>query len=125
MTSSIRSLTKQTLIYGVGTILARFVTFLLLPLYTNILPTADYGLAALVFAFIGFLIIIFNYGLDSSVMRFYGENADRERKTRMLSTAIWVTLASSLVLGAIIYSLDNYLGRVLLNDPAHARLIRL
>lgn len=125
MTSSIRSLTKQTLIYGVGTILARFVTFLLLPLYTNILPTADYGLAALVFAFIGFLIIIFNYGLDSAVMRFYGENTDRERKTRMLSTAIWVTLASSLVLGAIIYSLDNYLGRVLLSDPAHARLIRL
>jgi len=125
MTANIRSLTKQTLIYGVGTILARFVTFLLLPLYTNILPAADYGLAALVFAFIGFMIIIFNYGLDSAVMRFYGDSADRQGKTRMLSTAIWLTLISSLALGALIYSLNGYLGYVLLNDPEHARLIRL
>jgi O-antigen/teichoic acid export membrane protein len=125
MTASIRSLTKQTLVYGVGTILARFVTFLLLPLYTNILPAADYGLAALVFAFIGFLIIIFNYGLDSAVMRFYGESGASAYKTRIFSTAVWLTLWSSLALGTVIYSLDGFLGRVLLNDLKHAHLIRL
>jgi len=124
MSTSIRSLTKQTLIYGVGTILARFVTFLLLPVYTNILPAAEYGLAALVFAFLGFMIIIFNYGLDSALMRFYSEVHEPPQKTAILSTAIWLTLATSLIMGAIIYGLSGFLGRVLLNDPAHANLIR-
>jgi O-antigen/teichoic acid export membrane protein len=84
------------------------VTFLLLPLYTNILPAADYGLAALVFAYIGFLIIIFKYGLDSAVMRFYGESGASAYQTRIFSTAVWLTLWSSLALGTVIYSLDGF-----------------
>ena len=102
MTSSIRSLTKQTLIYGVGTILARLVTFLLLPLYTNILPAAEYGLASLVFAFNGFMIIIFNYGLDSAMMRYYGESTEPAVRKRLLSTSIWLTISTSLILSGLI-----------------------
>ena len=39
---SIKSLGKQSLIYGVGHVVARSVTFLLLPLYTNIFSLEDY-----------------------------------------------------------------------------------
>lgn len=124
MSSSIRSLTKQTLIYGVGTILARFVTFLLLPVYTNNLSPADYGLASLVFAFLGFMNIIYNYGLDSAVMRYYSKASDAFRKNKILSTAIWLTLFSSIILSLIIYYKNGVLGKWLLSDPQHAVLIK-
>ncbi|HOG75060.1 MAG TPA: oligosaccharide flippase family protein [Candidatus Marinimicrobia bacterium] len=124
MTSSIRSLTKQTLIYGVGTILARLVTFLLLPLYTNILPAAEYGLASLVFAFNGFMIIIFNYGLDSAMMRYYGESTEPAVRKRLLSTSIWLTISTSLILSGLIYGYSGFLGRVLLGDAARGELLR-
>jgi len=125
MTASIRSLTKQTLVYGVGTILTRLVTFLLLPLYTNILAPAYYGLASLIFAFNGFMIIIFNYGLDSAVMRHYSENSEPAAKTKLVSTAMWLTIASSLVLGAWLYGLSGGLGRTLLGDAKYGNLLRL
>jgi O-antigen/teichoic acid export membrane protein len=124
MTASIRSLTKQTLIYGVGTILARLVTFLLLPLYTNLLAPADYGLASLIFAFNGFMIIIFNYGLDSAVMRHYSENAEPAAKMKLVSTAMWLTIATSFLLGALLYGLSGMLGRTLLDEATHGNLMR-
>ncbi len=124
MAASIKSLTKQTLIYGIGTILARLVTFLLLPVYTNILPAAEYGLASLIFAFIGLMIIIFNYGLDSAVIRYYSEANDDLNRTKILSTAIYLSLVTSAFLGLLIYALSGYLGKTLLHDPAHANLIR-
>lgn len=124
MVASIKSLTKQTLIYGIGTILARLVTFLLLPVYTNILPAAEYGLASLIFAFVGFMIIIFNYGLDSAVIRYYNEAEDDLSRTKILSTAIYLSLVTSAFLGLLIYALSGYLGKTLLHDPAHANLIR-
>lgn len=71
MAANIRSLTKQTLVYGLGTVATRFITFLLLPVYTNILAPADYGLAILVFAFTAFMNHIYNYGLDSAFSRIY------------------------------------------------------
>ena len=39
---SIKTLGKQSLVYGIGHILARLVTFLLLPLYTNVFTTSEY-----------------------------------------------------------------------------------
>jgi len=124
MSSNIRSLTKQTLIYGVGTILARFVTFLLLPVYTNRLSPADYGLASLVFAFLGFMNIIYNYGLDSALMRYYSGTKDPTARTSTFSTAIWLTLATSAFLSVIIFSMNGFFSRWLLEDVKYAQLMK-
>ena len=124
MPSSIKSLTKQTLIYGVGTILTRFVTFLLLPLYTNLLSPEDYGLASLVFAFLGFMNIVFIYGLDSAFMRFYSDDIEKSKRATILSTATWMTLSTSAVFSIIIYSYAFPLGKVLLSSVENGLFIR-
>jgi O-antigen/teichoic acid export membrane protein len=125
MTANIKSLTKQTLVYGVGTILTRLITFLLLPVYTNVLSPADYGLAVLVFVFTAFMNHIYNYGLDSALMRHYGEDPAPQYKTVVLSTAIWLALGSSFVFSGIIYLLNNPLSKVLLSSADYAQLIKL
>lgn len=102
MAANIRSLTKQTLVYGFGTVATRFITFLLLPVYTNVLAPADYGLAILVFAFAAFMNHIYNYGLDSAFMRYYEDKGYSTERGKILSTAIWMTLLSSTILTLLI-----------------------
>lgn len=124
MSASLKALTKQTLIYGVGTILARFVTFLLLPVYTNILPAAEYGIAALVFAFLGFMNIIFNYGLDSAVIRYYSAVQEPRQQQTILSTSVFLSLMTSALLAALIYGNSHSLAGFLLHDPTRGLLVK-
>ena len=67
---AIKNLGKQTLIYGLGHIMARLVTFLLLPLYTHTFTQEEYGAISLAYAFMGFAIILYRYGLDTAMMKF-------------------------------------------------------
>lgn len=123
MVANIRSLTKETLIYGLGTVATRFITFLLLPVYTNVLAPADYGLAILVFAFTAFLNHIYNYGLDSAFMRYYEDENYQSNRTGILSTAIWMTLLSSALLSLIIWIVHRPVAALLLPGSGHEQLI--
>jgi O-antigen/teichoic acid export membrane protein len=58
MLDKIKSLSKQTLIYGTSTIVGRFLNFILVPFYTNVFPPSEYGIVAVIFAYIAFLNII-------------------------------------------------------------------
>ncbi len=78
---SLRTLGKQSLIYGFGHILARMVTFLLLPLYTNVFSAADYGIISLIYTFLGFMTVVLHYGLDASLMKNYVPTNRSERKS--------------------------------------------
>ena len=77
---SIRTLGKQSLIYGIGTILTRLVTFLLLPLYTNVFTPEEYGIVSLAYAFTGFVMIAYRYGMDSALMKYYIDAEGRGKK---------------------------------------------
>ena len=50
---SIKNLGKESLIYGTGHVLARLVTFFLLPIYTHVFTPEEYGVISLAYAFIG------------------------------------------------------------------------
>ena len=73
-------LTKESILYGIGHISSRLITFLLLPLFTNILSPYEYGIIALVYTFIAFLTVILHFGLDTALLRHYkpAENNDEK-----------------------------------------------
>jgi O-antigen/teichoic acid export membrane protein len=100
---SIRTLGKQSLIYGIGTILTRLVTFLLLPLYTNVFTPEEYGILSLAFAFTGFVMIAYRYGMDSALMKYYIDAEGRGKKT------YFTTIFSSQTLTSLIFSLFLFL----------------
>ena len=74
MSKDILRLGKETLVYGTSTVVARLLNFCLVPFYTYYLATADYGVAATLFACIALLSVIFLFGLDLSVLRFASES---------------------------------------------------
>jgi len=122
MRDQIKSLTKQTLIYGVGTIATRLVTFLLLPVYTNVMPDEKYGMAALVFSFLAMMNHIFNYGLDSAFMRYYSHENKQKDKTTILSSAMVMAFFSSLIFSAIVFLFRRPLAEIFLDSGAHSHL---
>ena len=67
---SLKTLGKETLIYGFGHVMARVITFLLLPLYTHAFTPEEYGSVSLAYAFIGFALIIYKYGMDTALMKY-------------------------------------------------------
>ena len=68
MLDKLKSLSKQTLIYGTSTILGRFINFLLVPFYTNIFLPAEYGVIAVVYSLIAFINIIYTVNYSTVVM---------------------------------------------------------
>ena len=90
MLRQIKALSAQTLVYGLGHVLARSVTFLLLPLYTNLFTPADYGVLSLAYAFMGFMVVVLHYGIDAALLKRYVQ-AEGAARAGYFSTA-WVSL---------------------------------
>ena len=59
MLDKIKSLSKDTLIYGTSTIIGRFLNFLLVPIYTNIFLPGEFGVVANIYAYIAILNVFF------------------------------------------------------------------
>ena len=93
---SIKKLGTQSLIYGAGHVAARGITFLLLPIYTNLFSLSDYGIISLVYTFLGFMNVILHYGLDASLLKHYVP-ADFEERKSILTNAYASFLLTTIV----------------------------
>lgn len=97
MLGDIARLGRETAVYGVSTVLGRALNFLLLPLYTHLLLPAEYGVVATGFAYIGFLNVVYQYGMDQAYLRFAAEEgAGRET----FATSFWSVAAVAAGLSA-------------------------
>ena len=59
-------LAKQTAIYGISTIVVRFLSYLLTPIYTRIFGQEAYGIVTDVYALIPFALVLLSMGMESS-----------------------------------------------------------
>lgn len=99
-TNSIRFLSIQSLVYGTGHVLVRFITFLLLPVYTNLFLPEEYGIVSLAFAYMAFFNVILKFGLDAALMKKYVQANDEDRKS-FYTTAIGVFTGVAILYGLI------------------------
>ena len=70
MFDKIKRLGTETAIYGISTVLGRFLNFLLVPFYTNVLQPGEYGTVTYVYSFIAFLNIVYGYGMESAYFKY-------------------------------------------------------
>jgi O-antigen/teichoic acid export membrane protein len=97
MFDKLKELTKDTAIYGISTMVGRFLNFILVPLYTNIFSPADYGIVQLIYAYMAILNIIFIYGLDSAYLKFASFKDIGDEKDNFSTPYIAVFAASLLI----------------------------
>ncbi len=80
-----KNLFKQTLIYGLATVLPRMLSFLLNPLYVHALPTKEFADVSIVFSWLVFFNVILSYGMETAYFRFFNTEFD---KKNVFSTSI-------------------------------------
>ncbi|MCK4829985.1 oligosaccharide flippase family protein, partial [bacterium] len=84
------------------------VAFLLLPLYTNVFTTEEYGIVSLAYAFTGFVMIAYRYGMDSALMKYYIE-ADGENKKTYFTTIFSIQTLTSLVFSLFLFLITYHM----------------
>lgn len=86
--SSLKSLAKDTAIYGLSSIVGRFLNYLLVPLYTAKLSAASggYGVITNVYAYTALLMVILTYGMETTFFRF--ANKENENPQRVYTTTL-------------------------------------
>lgn len=75
-----KSLAKDTAIYGISSILGKFLNWMLMPFYTFFLvggPT-EYGTVTNLYAWTSLLLVILTYGMETGFFRFANNNKDNE-----------------------------------------------
>jgi len=110
---SIKSLGRQSLIYGVGHVLSRIITFLLLPLYTHLFTPEEYGVISLAYAFMGMTLIFYRYGMDSALLKYSIAFKNESRKV-YLSTIYIMQVITSFIFSTAIYFSSPLLSKYIL-----------
>lgn len=123
MLSDIKTLGKDTLVYGLSTVVARLLNFLLLPFYTHFLAPGEYGVVAIVFSYIAFLNIVFQYGMDQAYLSVVRKGGEAKART-CFSTSQWALGISTAAMASLILLFAEPLARMAALGPGDVRLIR-
>ncbi|PIW70671.1 MAG: hypothetical protein COW08_00590, partial [Ignavibacteriales bacterium CG12_big_fil_rev_8_21_14_0_65_30_8] len=115
MFQKLKELSKDTAIYGISTMVGRFLTFLLVPLYTNVFIESDYGVVSNIYIFIAIMNIVFVYGMDSSYLKFASKIKIGDEKDNF-STPYLSVVIIGIILFCLIIILKPQLA-VILNIP--------
>ena len=100
---SLKSLAKDTAIYGLSSIIGRFLNYLLVPLYTAKLTAASggYGIITNMYALTALILVLLTFGMETTFFRF--ANKEGENPQRVFSTAlIGVSSAATLFFVAVL-----------------------
>jgi len=96
--SGLKKLAGETVIYGVPSIVARFLNLWLTPLYTYTFVTAEFGILSNILAFVAFFQVILTYGMETAYFRFAGRSENPEKVYSTALVSLGITSLSFIVL---------------------------
>lgn len=114
--NKIKDLGKDTLIYGMGTVASRFISFLLFPIYTRVLNTAEYGINDLLNTALMLLTNVLLLGLDSGTAYYFYHAKTAEEKIQVESTSLWFETFLNLIITCILYQFSEAFCTFFFND---------
>ncbi|HTD94557.1 MAG TPA: oligosaccharide flippase family protein [Chitinophagaceae bacterium] len=112
--SGIKNLAGQTLWYGLSSIAARFINYLLTPYLTYQFGTTQYGISqygemSIIYAFIPFMNVIFTYGMETAFFRF----SSKTNKDSVYNTTSISLILTTGLLAIILYLFRYPIGHLL------------
>ena len=116
-------LAKETAIYGVSSIVGKFLNWLLVPLYTYVLQQqSDYGIVTNLYAWTALLLVILTYGMETGFFRF--ANKDGENPQTVYSTSLLTLFSTSLLFAVACVIWQTPIAQAL-GYPAHSEFIAM
>jgi len=120
--SEVRTLARQTVVYGLGTIVPRFLNYGVVTLfYTRIFTKAEYGVITELYAWMVFLLIVLTYGMETGFFRFSQNSKDYDK---VYSTTLISLLVTSLAFLLLVNIFIGPVSEVLdyRNNPDYIRM---
>jgi len=120
-----KSIARHAAVYGLGNLLQRAVSFIMIPFYTHYLAPADYGILQVIVLVVEIVGILTGIGISASLYRFYFESDDpRERNTTASTAAITFALPAGVVVAALAVAGDP-ISRLVFDRPDCASLFTI
>ena len=103
--ANMKSLAKDTAIYGLSSIVGRFLNYLLVPLYTHYMPKAsgDYGVSTNIYAYTALILVLLTFGMETTLFRY--ANDERSKPDTVFSTVIAVVGTLTAVFLLLVFGL--------------------
>jgi O-antigen/teichoic acid export membrane protein len=111
--ANLKSLAKDTAIYGLSSIMARFINYLLVPIQTAKFNAAggQYGVITNVYAYVALLIILLTYGMETTFFRFMSREGEDPKK--VYATTLKMVGTTSLIFAILVILFIHPLASVL------------
>jgi O-antigen/teichoic acid export membrane protein len=122
MLAQIRRLGTDTAIYGISTVVGRFLSFLLVPFYTNVIHPGEYGIVANVYSIIAFLNVVWVYGMESAFFK-YSSTGEIGTPRQNFSTPFISLCATSLVFSGVMAVSSSSVGRWMAIPAEHGTIV--
>jgi O-antigen/teichoic acid export membrane protein len=116
---------KDSVIYTIGNILVRGVSYFLLPFYTRALSPSDFGLADILLVFTSFASITIALEIVQGVAVYFTENEDQKERIAYASTALWFAMIAYTIFGVFSLLFANPLSQWILGQPGKALIFSL
>lgn len=124
LVAQLKRLGSDTVAYGLGAALQKFIVFLLFPIYARLLTPADFGAQDLVSTLTAVLSVLLVLGLDSGVVLHYYE-ASSDDQHRIRSTWVWSQVVVSIPVVVVLLAFAEPASRVLFARDDLAPYVRL
>lgn len=123
MIENLKQLLKDSLIYGLGSTVGKFIGVLLVPIFTRVFPPTEYGVIELIGTISSILLSILVLGLDSSTVRFYYSTKDIKEKQTIISTGLFFQVAFSIVACIILCFYTDYIAIKVFKNLAYSIIL--
>ena len=122
---NLKSLFKDTAIYGMSSIVGRFLNYLLVPLYTHYMPkeTGDYGISTNIYAYTALILVLLTFGMETSLFRFANDN--EYKPDTVFSTAMATVGSLTAVFLMLIFGFIDPISASLGYEAHHSYLLMM
>jgi O-antigen/teichoic acid export membrane protein len=122
---SLKRLSGDSLVYGLGQVGGKVVNLLLVPVLTRVLVPQQYGIADLLTAYSASVLLVLVFGMDGALARFFYEQPDREARIRMASSSFVWRVATGGTLALLLALFAEPLAARLLGGAVYAKYLRI
>lgn len=98
----IQRLAGETILYGLGSILPRFLSFLLVRLHTDVFSPEEYGIITKVYAYVAVVNIVLIFGMETAYFRFASKSGLEEKKIFNLAQTVVMVVSALLCVSFIL-----------------------
>ena len=123
--ANLSSLAKDTAIYGLSSIIGRFLNYMLVPLYTHYMPTqsGDYGISTNVYAYTVLILVLLTFGMETTLFRY--ANDEQQHPDTVFSTGFVLIASLTAIFLALVFGFISPIAELLGYNEHHEYLLMM